>query len=77
MLIVTNDLVANLSELWLDDIYLDSPGTFASGGHPADIGSVGTSAVWFFHGSGSGFNVNTGTGGDPTITGTIGTTTPP
>lgn len=71
-----------LSEVWFDDSYLDDPTKFASGGHPISLGAngsipTGSSPAFYFRGSGNGFNVNSGTAGDMTITGSLGTTTPP
>jgi hypothetical protein len=73
---------AALAEVWFNDSYLDSPGHFAYAGHPISLGTAGeipleTSPVFYLKGNGNGFNVNSGTGGNFTITGSLGTTTPP
>jgi hypothetical protein len=71
-----------LCEFWFDDSYLDDPTKFASGGHPISLGSdgstpTGSAPVFYLKGSGDGFATNSGTGGNLTLTGTLGTTTPP
>jgi hypothetical protein len=73
---------AAYAELWFNDSYLDSPSSFASGGKPISLGSdgstpTGSAPVFYLKGDGNGFNVNSGTGGNFTITGSLGTTTPP
>lgn len=73
-----SDITGALSAVWFNDIYLDSPTTFRSGGNPVDPGSVGTNAVFWLHtGSGNDFIINSGTAGNLTLTGGLGTTTPP
>jgi hypothetical protein len=71
-----------LAELWWNDSYLDDTTLFASGGKPISLGAdgstpTGSQPVFYLKGSGDGFNVNSGTGGNFTITGSLGTTTPP
>jgi hypothetical protein len=80
--VVANLLSGAVTELWFDDSYLDDTTKFASGGKPISLGSdgslpTGSSPVFYLKGSGDGFNVNSGTGGDFTLTGSLGTTTPP
>jgi ferredoxin len=71
-----------LAELWWNDSYLDDTTKFASGGCPISLGSdgstpTGSAPVFYLKGSGNGFNVNSGTGGNFTVTGSLGTTTGP
>ena len=77
----TGRLQASLAELWINDTYLDDPTKFASGGHPISLGTTGTlptgsQPVWYFKGDGNAFNVNSGTGGNMTVTGSLGTDPP-
>lgn len=79
---VTVFLPASVSEFWWNDSYLDDVSQFASGGCPIYLGGsgeipTGSSPVFYLRGSGSGFNVNAGTGGNFTTTGTLTAPTPP
>lgn len=76
------DITGALSEFWFDDSYLDDPTKFESGGHPISLGSdgslpTGSQPVFYLKGDGNGWNINSGTGGNFTLTGSFGTTTPP
>jgi hypothetical protein len=73
---------AALSEYWWDDSYLDDLTKFVTDGCPIDLGAdgstpTGAAPVFYFKGEGNAFNVNSGTGGNFTVTGTLTTTTPP
>jgi hypothetical protein len=75
-------LTAALADTWFNDDYLDNTALFASGGDPINLGywgetPTGTPPVFYFHASGNDFIRNFGTGGDFTLTGSLGTTTPP
>lgn len=68
----------DIGMFWLDDIYLDSPAMFYSGGIPLNPGATGTGAVFYLNGSGDLFATNSGTGGDFTVSGSpLGTPTFP
>lgn len=76
---------ASTTEWWFDDIYLDSPGSFASGGKPINIGTTGElptgSAPAFYYsknGSGNSWAVDSsGNGNNGTVTGTLSSPSPP
>lgn len=75
-------ITASVAELWWNDSYLDDPTKFATGGIPISLGSdgstpTGAAPVFYLMGSGNGFNINSGTGGNYTVTGSLGTDTPP
>jgi hypothetical protein len=78
----TEKLTAAVAEFWLNDSYLDDITKFRSGSKPIDLGATGnlptgSAPVFYFKGNGNGFNVNSGTCPSFTITGSLGTTTPP
>jgi len=68
-----------MANVCYDDTYLDSPATFGNTttSKPKDPGATATNAVFWLSGNGDAFATNGGTGGGLTLTGTLGTTTPP
>jgi hypothetical protein len=71
-----------LSELWFNDSYLDDVSKFATDNCPISLGSdgstpTGSAPVFYLKGEGNAFNVNSGTGGNFTVSGSLTTTTPP
>lgn len=80
-----NKLVATTAEFWLKASYLNSPGSFASAGHPVSLGlngelPAGTPPQFYYSLSGSGnswANDSSGNANHLVVTGTWGTGTPP
>lgn len=74
-----------LAEFWFDNVYLDDVGKFASGGSPISLGANGETptgsapAVYYsLVGSGDSWaGDSSGNGNNATVTGALGTTTPP
>lgn len=78
-----NKLYGSLAEFWGDDVYLDDPTKFYSGGNPVNVGSDGSTPngsqpLFYFSSTGSGNSWgNNGTAGSFTVTGTLDTDTSP
>jgi len=67
-----------IADMFFDDSSHSDVTLFRSAaGKPVELGSIGTGAVFYLKGSGDGFATNSGTGGAFTLTGALGTTTPP
>jgi hypothetical protein len=73
-----------ISEFWLNDTYLDDVSKFNVGGRPVNLGPtgavpIGSQPVYYFSTAGSGntWATNAGTAGSLTLTGTLGSPTPP
>lgn len=81
----TNKLNGALAEFWMNDVYFDDPTKFASGGVPISLGTngqtpTGSAPVVYFslNGGGDSWAVDSsGNGNTLTVTGALGTTTPP
>lgn len=80
-----NKVFATLAELWMDDTYLDNVAAFASAGKPIYLGAngqtpTGTAPAMYYSLNGSGDSWATdssGNGNTMTVTGALGTGTPP
>lgn len=78
----TEDFTGAISDLWIDDAYIDNPAAFLNGTNPRSLGAdgslpTGSQPAFYFPGNGDAFATNAGTGGGFTLTGTLGTVTPP
>lgn len=77
-----DNVYGGVSQDWFDDSYLDNVSAFYNSGQPVNLGTsgetpTGSSPVFYMMGSGNGFNVNSGTGGNFTVTGNLGSMWPP
>lgn len=77
-------LSGSLAELWVDDVYLNDVTKFYSGGHPISLGSDGSTPTgstpgFYFsrNGSGNSWVVDSANGNNFSVSGTLGTDTPP
>lgn len=80
-----NPMTGELAEVWFNDAYLDNLAGFYSGGSPVNLGSdgstpLGSAPALYLSRNGSGNSWATdssGNGNTLTVTGTLGTGTPP